>query len=119
MRGFRSESIKRILEMRLKRNDDAGKIDTMISRYYNIIRWSKMGATTLRLPDEKLKLIRAIAGYENVPLSKIFEEMADEYIERHKETLELLGIPGFVEECKEGLREIQAGGGKPIHDLDR
>ena len=36
-----------------------------------------MGATTLRLPDEKLKLIRAIAGYEKIPLSKSFEEMVD------------------------------------------
>ena len=77
-----------------------------------------MGATTPRLPDEKLKLIRAIAGYENIPLSKIFEEMVDEYIERHKETLELLRLPGFVEECEEGLQEIEAGGGKSIDELD-
>ena len=59
-----------------------------------------MSATTLRLPEKKLKLIRAIAGYENRPLSKIFEELADEYIDRHRETLELLRIPGFVEECQ-------------------
>lgn len=107
------------METRPKRNDDDGKFDTTISRNYNIFRWSKIGATTLRLPDEKIKLIRTIAGYENIPLNKIFEEMADEYIERHKETLELLGIPVFIEECEEGLREIQLGGGKSIHDLDR
>jgi hypothetical protein len=68
-----------------------------------------MGTTTLRLPEEKLKLIRAIAAYENKPLSKIFEEFVDEYIERHKETLELLGMPGFVEECREGLEEVRKG----------
>lgn len=77
-----------------------------------------MSATTLRLPDEKLKLIRAIAGYENRPLSKIFEEMADEYIARNRETLELLGIPGFVEQSKQGLEEIRKGGGKLLDDLD-
>lgn len=77
-----------------------------------------MGATTLRLPEEKLRLIRAIAGYENKPLSKIFEELVDDYIERHKETLELIGIPGFVEECKEGLEEVKRGGGKDIDELD-
>ncbi len=77
-----------------------------------------MGATTLRLPEDKLKLIRAIAGYENKPLSKIFEELTDEYIERHRETLELIGIPGFVEECKEGLEEVKKGGGKLINDLE-
>jgi len=76
-----------------------------------------MGATTLRLSDEKLRLIRAIAGYENRPLSKIFEELVDEYVERHRETLELIGIPGFVEECKRGLEEIKKGGGKDINEL--
>jgi hypothetical protein len=77
----------------------------------------EMNATTLRLPEKKLKLIRAIAGYENRPLSKIFEELVDVYIERHRETLELLGIPGFVEECKKGLEEIREGGGKRLDEL--
>jgi len=76
-----------------------------------------MGATTLRLSDEKLRLIRAIAGYENRPMSKIFEELVDEYVDRHKETLELIGIPGFVEECKKGLEEIKKDGGKDINEL--
>ncbi len=67
------------------------------------------GTTTLRLPEDRLKLIRAIAGYENKSLSDIFTELTDEYIERHKETLELLGIPRFLEECKEGLEEINKG----------
>ena len=91
--------------------------DIMILQYYNI-EVIKLGATTLRLPDEKLKLIRAIAGYENRPLSKIFEELADEYIERNKETLELIGIPGFVAETKDGFEEIRKGGGKFIDELD-
>jgi len=76
-----------------------------------------MGATTLRLPDEKLRLIRAIAGYENKPLSKIFEELVDEYVDRHRETLELIGIPGFIEECRRGLEEIKNSGGKDINEL--
>ncbi len=76
-----------------------------------------MGVTTLRLPDEKLRLIRAIAGYENIPLSKIFEELVDEYVNRHRESLELIGVPGFVEECKKGLEEIKRSGGKDINEL--
>ena len=76
-----------------------------------------MGATTLRLPDEKLRLIRAIAGYENRPLSKIFEELLDEYIDRHRESLELIGVPGFVEACKKGLEEIKKGDGKDINEM--
>ena len=77
-----------------------------------------MSATKLRLPEEKLRPIRAIAVYENRPLSKIFEELVDEYIERHRETLELIGIPGFVEECKRGLKEVKKGGGKDISELE-
>jgi hypothetical protein len=57
-------------------------------------------ATTIRIPEERIRLIRAIAGYENISLADIFTEMADEYITRHKETLELLKLPGFVEECR-------------------
>ena len=90
----------------------------MISWYYYLPGGdNNMGATTLRLPDEKLRLIRAIAGYENRPLSKIFEELVDEYVERHRETLELIGIPGFIEECRKGLEEIKNRGGKDINEL--
>ena len=76
-------------------------------------------ATTLRLPEEKLRVIRAIAGYENRTLADIFEEMTVEYIERHRETVELLNIPSFLDECKEGIEEIKAGGGKNLSRLDR
>jgi len=76
-------------------------------------------ATTLRLPEEKLRLIRAIAGYENRSLADIYEEMTVEYIERHRETLQLLAIPGFLDECIEGMEEIKAGGGKDLSELDR
>ena len=71
----------------------------------------------MRLPDKKLRFIRAIAGYENRPLSKNFEELVDEYVERHRETLELIVIPGFVEECRKGLEEIKNSGGKDINEL--
>lgn len=77
-----------------------------------------MGATTLRLSDDKLRLIRAIAGYENRPLSKIFDELVSEYIERHRDTLELIGIPNFVDECKKGLKEVKEGGGKDLDELE-
>ena len=75
------------------------------------------GTTTLRLPEERLKVIRAIAGYENRSLTDIYTELTDEYIARHKETLELLQIPGFVEECKKGIEEIKTGKGKKLSAL--
>jgi hypothetical protein len=75
------------------------------------------GTTTLRLPEERLKVIRAIAGYENRSLTDIYTELTDEYIARHRETLELLRIPGFLEECKKGLEEIKSGKGKKLSAL--
>jgi hypothetical protein len=75
------------------------------------------GTTTLRLPEERLKVIRAIAGYENRSLTDIYTELTDEYIARHKETMELLQIPGFLEECKKGLEEIKSGKGKKLSAL--
>lgn len=77
------------------------------------------GTTTLRLPEERLKVIRAIAGYENKSLTDIYTELTDEYIARHKETMELLHIPGFLEECKKGLEEIKSGKGKKLSALAR
>ena len=74
--------------------------------------------TTIRLPDDRLRLIRAIAGYEGRTLSDIFTELLDEYIERHNETLELLHIPNFARECREGLDEIKTGNAKNIFDLE-
>ena len=35
------------------------------------------GTTTLRLPEERLKVIRAIAGYENRSLTDIYTELTD------------------------------------------
>ena len=76
------------------------------------------GTTTLRLPEDRLKVIRAIAGYENRSLTDIYTELTDEYIRRHKETLQLLSIPNFLEECREGLDEIKSGGGKLLNELE-
>ena len=76
------------------------------------------GTTTLRLPEERLRVIRAIAGYENRSLTDIYTELTDEYIARHRETLELLQIPRFLEECKNGLEEIKSGKGKKLSALE-
>ncbi len=73
-----------------------------------------MKTTTIRISKEKLKLLKAIAGYEGESISKIFEEFAEEYISRHMETMELLKIPDFYEECIEGVKEIKKGGGEKI-----
>jgi len=61
--------------------------------------------------------MKAIAGYEGKSLSKIFDTMAEEYISRHMETMELLKIPGFDTECLNGLNEIKKGKGRSLNEL--
>ena len=75
--------------------------------------------TTLRLNNDRLRLLKAIAGYEGRTLTDIFGEMTEEYVERHRETLLLLNIPGFAKECKDGFKEIKKGGGKKLNALGR
>jgi hypothetical protein len=77
-----------------------------------------MRTTTLRLPEQKMKLLKAIAGFEGSSMSKILEQMTDEYILRHRETMELLNIPGFVQECRAGYEEVKKGQGKSLDELD-
>ena len=74
--------------------------------------------TTLRLPENKLNLIRGIAGYENRSLATIYAELTDEYIDRHRETMALLSIPNFLEECLSGVEEIKSGKGISLSELE-
>jgi hypothetical protein len=74
-------------------------------------------ATTIRIYEEQLRQIRVIAEFENRSLGDIFSEMAEEHISRHRETLSLLEIPGFLKECRAGLEEINAGRGKKLIEL--
>ncbi|WP_164930893.1 hypothetical protein [Aquifex aeolicus] len=78
----------------------------------------KRVTTTIRIDEEKARLLRALAGYEGRKINDILNELIDEYIKRHKETLELLSIPNFLEECQKGLEEIKRGGGKKLDELD-
>jgi transcription-repair coupling factor (superfamily II helicase) len=54
------------------------------------------------------ELIEALRGLERGIDDKAVRDESDE----------LLSIPGFLEECKEGLREIKRGGGVNLKDLD-
>ena len=51
--------------------------------------------TTIRINEEQLRQLRAIAEFENRSLADIFSEMAEEYLSRHRENLSLLGISRF------------------------
>lgn len=66
-----------------------------------------MAATTLRLPEEKLRLLRALSGFENRPLSTIVEELVDEYLERNRETLEIITNKKYLDSILRGLKDAK------------
>jgi actin-like ATPase involved in cell morphogenesis len=77
-----------------------------------------MATATVRIPAEKRDILRIIAGIERTEMKEILSDLIDEYIERHKETLELLSRPEWVETITRGKREIEGGAkGKGLDEL--
>jgi hypothetical protein len=71
---------------------------------------------TVRIPAEKRDILKVIAGLEKTEMKEILSELIDEYIERHRETLELLSKPEWVEIITRGKDEVH--GGVPGKGLD-
>ena len=66
-----------------------------------------METATVRIPADKRDVLKIIAALENVDIKDILVELIDEYIERHKETLELLSRPEWVDEITRGKAEVR------------
>ena len=66
-----------------------------------------MGTTTIRIPGEKRDM------------KEIITDLIDEYVERRKETLEILSKPEWLEAIEQGKAEVAKGvKGKFLHDLE-
>lgn len=68
-----------------------------------------MSTTTVRIPEEKRDLLKIIASVEKRDIKDILTELIDDYLERHKETLEILSRPDWVEAIKDGLKASEKG----------
>ena len=77
-----------------------------------------MKTATVRIPIEKRDVLKIIASIEKTEIKEILSEIIDEYIERHKETLEMLSRPDWVEAITQGKQEV-AGNvkGKSLDEL--
>jgi len=62
-----------------------------------------MSTTTVRIPEEKRDLLKIVASVERRDIKDILSELIDEYLERHKETLEILSRPDWLEAIQAGL----------------
>jgi len=77
-----------------------------------------MGTATVRIPEDKRDLLKIIAGVEKTEMKEILSDLIDEYVERHRETLDLLSRPDWVETIARGKKEIAEGvPGKGLDEL--
>ncbi len=78
-----------------------------------------MATATVRIPEDKRDTLKIIASIEKKEIKEILSELIDEYIERHKETLELLSKPKWVEIIKKGKSEVTKKiKGKTLNELE-
>ena len=70
-----------------------------------------MATSTIHIPEEKKNILKAISSVENKKMSEIIVELIDEYVERHKESLELISIPGLYEKLIKSSEEFKEGKG--------
>ncbi len=78
-----------------------------------------MRTSTVRIPEDKRDTLKILASIEKREMKEILSELIDEYIERNKETLELLSKPEWLEIIEKGKEEVAKGiKGKSLDELE-
>ena len=78
-----------------------------------------MATATVRIPEQKRDVLKIIASIEKREMKEILDELIYEYIERHKETLDILSNPEWVDIIEKGKAEISKGiRGKSLDELE-
>jgi predicted CopG family antitoxin len=78
----------------------------------------RMSTVTVRIPEDKRDELKVIASLEKRSIKDVLTELIDEYVERHRETLELLSRPEWIEVIRKGKEEIAKGvKGKALDEL--
>ena len=78
-----------------------------------------MATATVRIPEQKRDTLKINASIEKREMKEILAELIDEYIERHKETLDILSKPEWVDVIEKGKTEIAKGiKGKSLDELE-
>ena len=77
-----------------------------------------MLTVTVRIPEDKRDELKVIASLEKRNIKDVLTELIDEYVERHRETLELLSKPEWVDVIRKGKEEVEKGvKGKTLDEL--
>jgi len=73
---------------------------------------------TVRIPEDRRDVLKVIATIEKREMKDILSDLVDDYIERHRETLDLLSNPDWVKKIEQGKREVlQNIKGKSLNEL--
>jgi len=75
-----------------------------------------MNTATIRIPEEKRNLLKTVASLENRKINDLIVDLIDDYIDRRKETLELMAIPGLRKSIRAASREFRARRSVPLKD---
>lgn len=77
-----------------------------------------MSTVTVRIPEDKRDELKVIASLERRNIKEVLTELIDDYVDRHRETLELLSRPEWVEVIRKGKEEVAKGvKGKALDEL--
>jgi PHD/YefM family antitoxin component YafN of YafNO toxin-antitoxin module len=76
-----------------------------------------METATIRIPEEKKNLLKAVASLENRKMNDLIVDLIDEYIDRRKETLQLMAIPGLYDRVRTASREFHQGKTVSLKDV--
>lgn len=76
-----------------------------------------METATIRIPEAKKNLLKALASLENRKMKDILVDLIDDYVERRKESLELLAIPGLADKVRASSLEFRKGKTTPLQDV--
>ena len=78
-----------------------------------------MATATVRIPEQKRDTLKVIASIEKREMKEILAELIDEYIERHKETLDILSKPEWADVIEKGKAVVAKGiKGKSLEELE-
>jgi predicted deacetylase len=66
-----------------------------------------METATIRIPEDKKNLLKAVASLENRKMNDLIVDLIDEYIARRNETAELMVIPDLYNKVRASSREFR------------
>jgi hypothetical protein len=68
-----------------------------------------METATIRIPEEKKNLLKAVASLENKKMNDLIVDLIDDYVARRRETLKIMSVPGLYDSIRASSREFRGG----------